>query len=62
MKLNEIARHIEILNKEHGELCISVGIMKNDIVWIKEFISKSCWALGIPLVLILVGVGLELLK
>jgi hypothetical protein len=63
MKLEEKnAYHIEVLNHELGQLQVSVESIKTDVSWLKEMFSKSLWAIGVPLVLILIGVGVQLMK
>ena len=54
----ENAKHIEILNHNSTAMQIDMGIIKNDIVWIK----KHLWSLWIPIVLLLLGVGIQLIK
>ena len=39
-------------------LKVDVGIIKNDIVWIK----KHLWSLWIPIMLLLVGTGFQLIR
>lgn len=55
-KLN--ANHIEVLNHELGTVKLDIGIIKNDIVWIKGHL----WGLWIPLLLLIIGTGIQLLK
>ena len=59
--IKELHKHADIANEEMGAIKVDVGVLKNDVSWIKETLekvdSRSWWIMGG----VLTGIGAQIL-